>query len=63
MYIPNKIAIINRNKIWSSIGNPGGGGGLLSPGAGGDGTAKASVTPNRVMIKTKNLHTIAFIFI
>lgn len=49
--------------MWSSIGKPGGGGGFFAPGAGGDGAAKASITPNRVIIKTKNLYIIVFIFV
>lgn len=45
------------------MGKPGGGGGLLAPGIGGDGAAKAFITPSRVTIKIKNLSTIVFIFI
>lgn len=49
--------------MFSSIGNPGGGGGFFAPGEGGDGAAKAFITPNKATIKTKNLCTIVFIFI
>jgi hypothetical protein len=49
--------------MFSSIGKPGGGGGLLAPGIGGDGAAYPSITLKSVMKKIKNLHTIVFIII
>lgn len=60
---PYNRAIINKIKMSSLIGNPGGGGGFLNPGEGGFGPANAIVIPKRHIIAIKNLLAIVFILI
>ena len=52
------------NTLFSSIDNPGGGGGFLAAGAGGPeppGPAKTLIIPNRKMIKKYNVFDLIFI--
>lgn len=60
---PYNRAIINKIKMSSLIGVPGGGGGVLNPGEGGFGPANAIVIPKRHIIAIKNLLAIVFILI
>ena len=62
IYIPKSTATNNKTRIFSSIGKPGGGGGLLPVGGGGCGAANALETPKRYIIIMKNLFAIIFIF-
>lgn len=63
MYIPKSIVSNTIIYIFSSIGSPGGGGGLLCVGAGGLGPANAMVTPKRHTNVIINLFAKIFIFI
>lgn len=55
--------MINKIKIFSSIGKPGGGGGFLPVGGGGCGAANAFETPKRYITTMKSLFAIIFMII
>ena len=66
IYSPKNKAKTNKKVLYSSIGNPGGGGGsgvpwFLPLGGGGFGAANTPAILSKYMNKIKNLFTIVFI--